>query len=94
MTCCTDGGEIWHVGVDRSPRAKFHSYQCNGKGIGPQKLKILVKFDQTWEYNCPTGAYPLRDFHEICRAGSSFQNALNVKIWIDLLKALRSYGGF
>jgi len=40
MTRCTDGGEIWHSLL----HAKFHTHQCNDKGIGPQKLKILLKF--------------------------------------------------
>jgi len=31
------------------------------------KLKILLKFYQISEYKRPTGAYPLRDFHEICK---------------------------
>jgi len=42
---------------------KFHPHRCNGKGIGPQKLKFLLQFDQNVEYKRPTGAYPLRDFH-------------------------------
>jgi len=46
------------------------------------------------EYKRPAGAYPLRDFHKICRAYTPFQYALAVKIWLDLLKGLRSYGGF
>jgi len=36
--------------------------------VGPQKLKFLLRFDQNVEYKRPTGAYPLRDFHKICRA--------------------------
>jgi len=41
-------------------------------------------------------AYLLRDFHEICRFCTSFQDAvaLAVKTWMDLLKGLRSQGGF
>jgi len=38
--------------------------------------------------------HPLRDFHKICRVCTTFQDALGVKIWLDLLKGLRSYGGF
>jgi len=45
------------------------------------------------EYKRLTGAYPLRDFH-ICGVCTSFQVALGVKISLDLLKELRSYGGF
>ena len=36
----------------------------------------------------------LRDFHKICRVCTSFQHALGVKMLLDLLKGLWSYGGF
>jgi len=42
----------------------------------------------------PRRVYPLRDFHIICRVCTPFQDALAVKILLDLLKGLRSYGGF
>ena len=42
-TRCTDGSDIWHGGGDR---ATFHPYRCNDKGVGPQKLKFLLRFDQ------------------------------------------------
>jgi len=88
-TRCTDGGEIWH---ERSPlpHAKFHPHRCNDKGVGPQKPKFLLRFDQNVEYKRPAGAYPVRDFHKICRVCStSCQDALAVKIcWI----CSRGYG--
>ena len=88
-TRCTDGGEIWHGGgCQISP-----PHRCNDKGIGPQKLKFLLRFDQN-EYKRPAVAYPLRDFHKICRVCTPFQSALGVKIWLDLLEGLWSYGGF
>ena len=74
--------------------AKFHPHRCNDKGVGPQKLKFLLRFDRNLEYKRPAGAYPLRDFHKICRDCTSFQDALVVKILLDLLKGLWSYGGF
>ena len=80
-TRCTDWGEIWHP-------------PCNDKGVGPPKLKFLLRFDENVEYKRPAGAYPLRDFHKICRVCTRFQDALGVKIWLDLLKGLWSYGGF
>jgi len=46
------------------------------------------------EYKRPKGAYPLHDFHKICRLCSPFQDALAVKISLDLLKVLWTYGGF
>jgi len=75
-------------------RAKFHPYRFNDKGVGPPKLKFLLRFDRNVEYKRPAGAYPLRDFHEICRFCTSFQDALGVEIWLDLLKGLWSYGSF
>ena len=76
-----DGDEIWHGGGDRPHR-------CNDKGIGPPKLKFLLRFDQNVEYQCPARAYPVRDFHKICRICTPFQDALAVKISLDLLKGL------
>jgi len=95
-TRCTDGCEIWHGGVDEGPllRAKFHPHRCNDKGIGPPQLKLLLRFHKTSEYTRPTGAYPLRDFHEICSICTSFQSALTGKIWMDLRNGLHSCGGF
>jgi len=93
-TRCTDGGEIWHGGGDLLLHAKFHPHRCNDKGVGPPKLKVLLRFDRNVEYKRPTGAYPLHDFHKICRVCTSFQDALGVKIWLDLLKGLWSYEGF
>jgi len=75
-------------------RAKFHPYRCNDEGVGPTKLKFLLRFDRNMEYKRPAGAYPLHDFHKICTVCTSFQDALGVKILLDLLKALWSYGGF
>ena len=46
--------------------AKFHPHRCNDKGVGPPKLKFLLRFDRNVEYKRPAGAYPLRDFHKIC----------------------------
>jgi len=45
------------------------------------------------EYKRPAGAYPLRNFHKICRICTPFQDALAVKILLDLLKGLWSYEG-
>jgi len=50
-THCTDGGEIWHGGGDRL-RAKFHPHRCNDKGVGPPKLKFLLRFDPQGRIPC------------------------------------------
>jgi len=81
-----------HGGGDQGPllHAKFHPNRCNDNGVGPQKLKFLLRFDQNVEYKRPAGAYPLCDFHKICRVCTSFQDALGVKIWLDFCS--RGYG--
>ena len=57
-------------------------------------MKFLLIFGQNVEYKRPAGEYPLRDFHEICRICTSFQDALVVKVSLNLLKELWSYGRF
>ena len=42
------------------------------------------------EYKCPAGAIPCT----ICSICTSFQDALAIKVSLDLLKGLWSYGGF
>ena len=42
--------------------AKFHPNRCNNNGVGPPKLKFLLRFDRNVEYKRPAGAYPLGDF--------------------------------
>jgi len=73
--------------------AKFHPHRCNDKGVGPPKLKFLLKSDRNVEYKRPAGAYPLRDFQKKWKICTPCQDALGVKIWLDLLKGLWSYGG-
>ena len=62
--------------------------------VGPPKLAFLLRFYENVEYKRPTGAYPLRDFHIICEICIAFQDALAVKISLDLLEGLWSYVGF
>ena len=73
---------------------KFNPNWCKDKAVGPPKLKFLIRFDRNVEYKRPVGAYPLRDFHKISRVYTPFQDALGVKILLDLLKGLWSYVGF
>ena len=95
-TRCTDGGEIWRGVGDFGPllRAKFHPHRCNDKGIGPQKLKYLLRFDKNVEYKRPAAVYPLRDFQNIRRVCTPFEDAIAVQMSLYLLKGLWSYGGF
>ena len=69
-------------------------HRCNDKGVGPPKLKFLLRFDRNVEYKRLGGAYPLRDFHTICKVCTSVQDSLGVKILLDLLEGLWSYDGF
>ena len=69
---------ITHTYINRST--------CSQNGI--------TEIDQNVQYKRPTGAYPSRDFHKICRVYTAFEDALGVKILLDLLKGLWSYGGF
>ena len=61
--------------------------------MGWKLAEKLLRFDQNMEYKRPAGVYPLRDFHKICSL-YPFQDALAVKVSLDLLKRLWSYGGF
>jgi len=91
------GMEEGTEGPEEGPllHAKFHPHRCNDKGVGLPKVKFLFRFERNVEYKRPTGTYPLRDFHKICRVCTSFQDdALGVKILLHLLTELWSYGGF
>ena len=90
-------GATTRVGSNLARRrgpCQISPHRCSNKGVGSQKLKFLLRFDQNVEYKRPAGVYPLRDFRKICRFCIPFQDALAVKMWLDLLKGLWSYGGF
>ena len=61
-------------------------------GFSPRRGDTLHRWG--WNLAWRRGPYPLRDFHKIWRVCSTFQDALGVKIWLDLLKGLWSYGSF
>jgi len=72
---CTDGGEIWDGGGPLL-RANFHPHQCNDKGVGPQKLKFLLRFDQNVDYKRPQGRIPCAIFTKFTKFCTSFHDAL------------------
>jgi len=74
------------------PPCQISPHRFNDKGVGPKKLKFVLRFNQNVEYKRPAGAYPLRDFHKIYRICTPFQDALGVKNSLDFLKGLWSYG--
>ena len=61
------GGDLWFP-----PPCQISPHRCNNKGVGPPKLKLLLRFDQNVEYKRPARAYPLRDFHKLCTVFTSF----------------------
>jgi len=88
-TRCTDGVKFR---TEEGPFliAKFHPHRCNDKGIWPPNWNFLLIYSK-----CGIQApYPLRNFHKICWVCTPFQDALAVKISLDLLKGLWSYGVF
>jgi len=94
-TRCTDGVKFGTEEGTFDPllHAEFHPHRCNDKGVGPHKLKFLLRFDQNVEYKRPAWPYPLRDFRKFAEF-VPFYDALAVKIWLDFLQGLWSYGGF
>ena len=54
--------------------------------------RYLVYSEADFEVFRPAGAYPLHDFHKIYSICTLLQDALGVKIWLDLLEGLWSYG--
>ena len=82
--------EIWRGGGDRrSPTShQISPHRCNSKGIGPQKLKFLLRFDQNVEYKRPAGAYLYSAIYTKFADFEPVQAVLAVKISLDLLKGL------
>ena len=44
------------------PPCQISPHRFNDKGVGPKKLKFVLRFNQNVEYKLPAGAYPLRVF--------------------------------
>jgi len=57
-------------------------------------LKILLIFDQIVEYKRPHWRISLARFHKMSKNFMSFQDALAVKVSLDLFKGLWSYFSF
>jgi len=54
-----------------------------GVNFGMEEGTLHAKFHP---HKRPAGAYPLRDFQQICGVCTQFQYPLGVKIWLDLLE--------
>jgi len=50
--------------------AKFHPHRCNDKGVGPQKLTFLLRFDQNVEIK---GSIPYEIFKKFAEFVSHFK---------------------
>ena len=50
------------LGTEGLLLVRLHPHQCNGKFVGPPKLKFLLTFDQNVEYERPTGRIPCAIF--------------------------------
>ena len=70
VTRCIDGGEILHGGP---PPCQISPHRYNNKGVGPQKLKFLLRFDRNVGYKRPAGAYHLRDFTKFAEFVAHFR---------------------
>jgi len=60
-------------------------------GVGPPKLKFLLRFDQNVEYKRPVS---LARFSQNLQSLYLISGYVSFKIWLDLFEGLRSYGGF
>jgi len=83
--------------IARSATRRYLSYSPILRVFTPKgrhAAPMGVKFGIEVEYKRPTGAYPLSDFHKICRVCTPFQDSLGVKISSNLLKGIWSYRGF
>jgi len=79
----TDGGEIWHGGLD--------PHRCNDKGIGPQNWKYYWNLTKLGNINATQERIPCAIFTKFKEFLPRFRT--RVEIWMDLLKELRSCGG-
>jgi len=68
------------------PPCQISPKSVQRQGYRTPKMKFLLRFDQNVEYKRPAGAYPLGDFHKICRVCTPFQVAFATKVSLDLLK--------
>ena len=93
-TRCTDGVKFGMEEGTYGPllHAKFHPHRCNDKGVGPPKLKFLLRFDRNVE--TPRRGVSLARFSQNLQRLYLISGTLAVKILLDLHKGLWSYGGF
>ena len=74
------------------PPCQISAPSVQRQGCRTPKIEIFTQTEM-WNINAPRGV-SLGDFHKICSVCTSFQGTLGVKILLDLLKGLWSYGGF
>jgi len=77
--------------IARSASRRYLIYsEADYEVFSPRRGNTLHR----WGWNLAWRRGPLRDFHKICIVCTAFQDALAVKIWLDMLEGLWSYGGF
>jgi len=63
--------------------------ECNVNGIGPLKLKFLLRFDQSVEYKRSAGAYPGAIFTKFAEFVPRFAGTINFDVNIVALVATK-----
>ena len=79
---------IWH-GERCPPPCQISPHRCNDMGIGPPKLKFLLRFDQNVKYKRPVGGIPSAIFTKFAEFVPRFRMRQLLKLrWI----CSRGYG--
>ena len=81
----------WGADLRSPPLCPISPLWVQQHGCRTPKTELFTHIWPKRGIQTPSGAYPLRDFHKICRVCTPFQDALAVKIWLDLREGLRSY---
>ena len=95
LACRTGGGETKDRLIWSPPPCQISPLSVQRQGCRtPQNWNFYSDLTKMWNINATQGCIPGVIFIKICRVCTPFQDALAVKIWLDLLKELWSYGGF
>ena len=86
------GGEIWHGGGDRMPPPPYQISppSAQRQRCRTQNLNFYSDLTKMWNINAPQGRIASAIFTKFAEDVPPFQDALGVKIWLDLLEGLWS----
>ena len=95
----TDGGEIWHGPsyppyLRSPPRCQISPPSVQRQGCRTPKTEIFTQIWPKCEILTPRRGASLARFSQNLQSLYRISGALAVKIWLDLLKGLWSYGDF